>query len=1134
MVFFLIVWWRRRLRLCWASIDLRRGTDLRIGQIHVPLPDQPGGRSERDGYAGSKLRMTRDASVNAVAFLLVGSSAIGVLGPKRSRIVNDIDHHSEDPLIRPAAENTAKNLLHAVAPRRCKDDGGHVRQRNAPPTKTVGNGNHVALPSVFQLGAPDAPAQNLDPLREFRDKQLLGFEVLQESIPDSGEIITVLGKHVDPVAADLSRRVIIIRVQIRAGPEPILAALPLAEGLMKMVKPGNLGGDEPQAGRITNEVADGTDGRNRTVRPPDFLRKLFWAGIRNLAHKATELDVRDVVSGDVTMSNHRPADKDLHEAVHTVTALLGSSAKAQHPLAGDREPERLAVFGRMVFMGLVEDNKAVALKKVRRFLPDGINDRDHNVMRFGPRRHSARALCGVVVARNAQLGVNLGEFVDPLLADGLGRHHHEGSRLAPSRNGAANSGFSQPGVHLEVGLGGPGGNARVTKRSGVGREEKVHDRLLVGIEGHCNLTGERTQGPRRRERHILSVPCLNAVQHTAKDCLLGARKEKKGALIVIFHVPVGTGHSGGHVFGRARLEFLPHGQRGEHAAKLARPSKPPGKGLIRNTHTKTSGFSERSVHGLSLCRGTIQKAAAVINRGSIILVRYIGVFLPTMSQGGVFSLVLRDERYDKLFSAADFLRQRLGAIRKDRAEKGFKNVQPTFADISRSHILYLRAIYKPFVSVASEYMRVKASGDGTVSLGTAGGSATFTFPIYGHFTSDMVFHVKFSAVGDANGTTQFRYCAFPGVRLFRTVRFQSDGTLIDDYDTDDVAFYSKFHVRADNRLGWERNVGQQEKRTAEAFAGGASTYTTCLLYKDGLQTLKVAHGEANLWVPLHFWMCRDAGHALLNDLIPNTQRKILADLAPVTDILQAFDAQGDPVPVSRLRFEINLYVNNLFVNPEIHDIFASRIGFSLIRVHRRQKKPLNKETDNILMDQLKWPAEYLMLGVRDRQNVTDFDHWYLLGRNNRPAALGPNALLAPVAFFNTQLQLCQIVCRTMKISPTSSLDRIVESLKVTAHGIVLFPELEAGFYNSYLPNRYPGNTGIVSPHDSSAMLVSFCLYPGIFNPSGYYNLSAGRELYIAYRASTVSVDQPAELVVSMSALNFLVRKGDQTSLRYAL
>src|SRR4051812_4860477 len=108
-----------------------------------------------------------------------------------------------------------------------------------------------------------------------------------------------------------------------------------------------------------------------------------------------------------------------------------------------------------------------------------------------------------------------------------------------------------------------------------------------------------------------------------------------------------------------------------------------------------------------------------------------------MSQAGVFNLVLRDERFDMFFTASDYLRKRLNVIRQKRQAAGEFNIQPTFVDIERSHILYVHAAYRPFVTVASEYSRVKPYGDGVASIGPSGGTLQFTFPIYGHFTSDM-------------------------------------------------------------------------------------------------------------------------------------------------------------------------------------------------------------------------------------------------------------------------------------------------------------------------------------------------------------------------------------------------------------
>jgi hypothetical protein len=509
-----------------------------------------------------------------------------------------------------------------------------------------------------------------------------------------------------------------------------------------------------------------------------------------------------------------------------------------------------------------------------------------------------------------------------------------------------------------------------------------------------------------------------------------------------------------------------------------------------------------------------------------------------MSQSGVFRLVLRDERFDKFFTASDYLRQRLSEVRQQREEAGYRNPQPTFTDLERTHILYLRAVYRPFASVACEYVRVKPSGD-AATLSSSGGTAEFTFPIYGHFTSDMVFHVRFKDVGTANPTIglgegaspRYRFCAYPGIRLFRKVTFKSDETLIDDYLSDEVSFVNKFMVPADRRQAWDRGMGQADLRTAEFLNNNG--YSGILSYREGLQTPKFLHESQDLWVPLQFWMCGDAANALLNDLVPNTQRTIVADLAPLGQIVQAIDqnsGQVVPLPFDRLGIQIDLYVNNILVNPEVHDLFATRVGFSLIRVHRRQRKMLNKSIDSIRMDQLKYPAEYLYVGFRDRANLDDFDHWHLFGRARQRTLA--TSLLASAAIWNAALNTCQLVCRPAK--EVDTLDPITQNFKLTAHGIDLYPTLPASFFNTYLPQRYFAGTAVVSPKDTSAYLATFCLYPGQFNPSGYYNLSAGRELHLSYRADSVDTTTPAELVVSMSALNFLVRKGDKVHLRYAL
>lgn len=537
------------------------------------------------------------------------------------------------------------------------------------------------------------------------------------------------------------------------------------------------------------------------------------------------------------------------------------------------------------------------------------------------------------------------------------------------------------------------------------------------------------------------------------------------------------------------------------------------------------------------------------------------------SLGGVWSILVRDERFDQYFTASDYLRKRLDAIRIIRAEKGEPNIQPTFADIEKSHMLHIRSSYRPFVSIASEYSRVRPYGDGTAALGPSGGSVQFRLPIYGHFTSDMALHVRIGPIGTKNPTLvpagsiaaaeaatppvsgqanklslRYAYCSYPGIRLIERAQFVSGETPISEYTRDDVVMWSKFFVLNDFYIEFDRSMGQQQLRRAEFF--NSNGFIQSMDFYDGAQTPKFFQDTLDMWIPIQFDCCREPSRAIPNDLISNTQRCVNIDVAPLTRLLQAFSQLGDPdqlgggdevpLPFSTLKMDMSLYVNNLYVNPEIHDVFASRIGFQLMRIWRNQTIPLQKPKDRILLDQLKFPAEYMMVGIRDRANAQSFDDWYLMGREK--VRTNANQLVFPATVWNPNVLpsgMQELVVRTAIEATT--FEPIIRSLGVTAHGIQIFPEVPIVFYNSYLPMRYIGtDTLLAAPEDMSCWFLPFCLFPGRGQVSGYYNLSTARELYITYSGGAISSETPAELFVTMSALTFLMRRADGLQLRYAI
>jgi hypothetical protein len=290
-----------------------------------------------------------------------------------------------------------------------------------------------------------------------------------------------------------------------------------------------------------------------------------------------------------------------------------------------------------------------------------------------------------------------------------------------------------------------------------------------------------------------------------------------------------------------------------------------------------------------------------------------------------------------------------------------------------------------------------------VQSGTArlGSQIQFSIPQFGDFIHDMVLHVVLSSVTALNaaywssplsnpavGQELLSYVNYVGQALVQNVKFEVNGNPLDEYDSEVMNFHQKFFVTPEKTVGWNRNVGQELPQqgycdVTSSSLSGSQNFRGALVregvtFFDGPQTPKVTQGQLDLWIPLLFWCNRDPRLAVPSVSIPYGQRFITVQLAQANQILQhqhafnpAADSPGNyPPPVPDV-LTAELYINNIFVNPEIHDIFIKRIGFSLIRVHRRQVIRDSKSNDELLLNNLKWPIETIYAGFRPTGN-TDY------------------------------------------------------------------------------------------------------------------------------------------------------------------
>jgi hypothetical protein len=518
-----------------------------------------------------------------------------------------------------------------------------------------------------------------------------------------------------------------------------------------------------------------------------------------------------------------------------------------------------------------------------------------------------------------------------------------------------------------------------------------------------------------------------------------------------------------------------------------------------------------------------------------------------MSTGGVFILVSNDGRMDQMLIGNETLRDNIAAIKARRAASGEADINPALADLERSHVLFVNAHYKPYVAIALQYFKVSANN---VTLGS---EVQLSIPQYGDFFADMVANVviaapttSFTPSGGslvASDVVLYRHCEYPGERLFDETRFEVNSNLLDSYTSNAYVLHRQFGVPLDKRAAWDRCMGQDNGSFATTAVpdttvttAPVTTHVNAKVF-NGYQTYKTAHNDLNLWIPQLFWFNQDASLAFPSVAVPYGQRFITFRLTPASNIYWAIVNPGATAALHAPTLStpqistFDLYINNLFLLPEVHDIFIDRVAFTLVRVHRNQTHNCNKSSDRIHLVQLKWPVEVIKFGFQMVANITS----PLTNDTLASQASVVNANMEDwhryAAVTNSTVAAAAIVGAPSKLNVKTEVGHIT-TLRLQAHGVDLFGQFPAEFFNRYIPYQF-GGSRVVAPTDQGLYMYSFALHPGTFQPSGHFNCSRARELYLEYVSTAINSSAPANFVVQATALNFLLITEGSASLRYS-
>lgn len=507
-----------------------------------------------------------------------------------------------------------------------------------------------------------------------------------------------------------------------------------------------------------------------------------------------------------------------------------------------------------------------------------------------------------------------------------------------------------------------------------------------------------------------------------------------------------------------------------------------------------------------------------------------------MSVGGVFTLITNDGIQDKLIMATDLLSERLKLLKEAQiaelkkkypgkteaqlADMDF-NWQPTLNMVEKSHVVFVNSTFKPYASIAHEYSKTLPS----TTNPAFGSTFHFTLPIYGDFVNDAVLHVKLTGLTANLAQDKVRYVEFPGHRLIKKCSFKMAQSEIDSYTTDKYGVYYNFKVPPNKRNGYLRSVGQEIPKlgylTADPSVDEVREYRH---FGDGPQTFKTTQSTLEMWIPLLFWF-KDIQTSIPNFLLPYGQTDIEITTAQESEMIAYANYSGTTNAVyTAPTMTCNLYVNHIFLIPEVRDIFQKRFGFQLIRVTRTHTDRIKKEADSIKLHSMKYPIENMYVAFKPRVNLANSQRWH---RNtNITQKTVKEAVVTGVA--------------TIQVNSAVYLEEtpVVQNLELRAHDVVLYPKEDVSFYNNYVPYRY--GTFHNTPEDLGWYMFNFAFNPGEYQPSGYFNSSKGRELNLLYESAIDdNLQQPVirsgnevDLVVVAECLNFLIIRGGSMALQF--
>lgn len=508
------------------------------------------------------------------------------------------------------------------------------------------------------------------------------------------------------------------------------------------------------------------------------------------------------------------------------------------------------------------------------------------------------------------------------------------------------------------------------------------------------------------------------------------------------------------------------------------------------------------------------------------------------STAPVYVLLSNDGEEDFILTSDKVLHNELAKIRQEKKVLNAKinaqyraagrqppklSDQADISDITRTHKLWVHRRFYPFVAIQHTWIPTQVySGNATLA---AGGSIQFDMEYAGEFYNKIALHLIISSGSITASATpgeihSFAYAPMLGNRIVKSSEFKVNTSALDKYDQHAANSYYEFEVSADQERGYLSSIGQErtlEGRVipADGVPVTADAVTTVLgemrTFTNGPQTPKVTHDEIELFIRGQFWWNRESEDAFPTLLVPNGQRILKYELEKLENCVTFLDENFDAIAYDNTLWSTRptyttqeLIVQNIYLNPEINDIYIDKIGFNMVRLYLQQNASITSSSFDKRLDLFKWPIEEIRFAaiptsyLEGGNNGGDNRQWnkYSYDRIEKMQVLGTigsqatngafadgDALLAEATdFLRSSVHICDPLFRTVNF---------------TVQGLKLYEDLPAKFFRDFIPAAFSERFGRVSGKSECQWgLINLNQKLGSPDASGYVNTSRVRETYL--------------------------------------